>query len=426
MFLLLIAGLITAPASRSALAGYIATSDPAFSWKVDNRQSDELDVSLTSGSWHGTEWRHSIVMVHPVIEDRRHVALLMITGDRVNRKADPDIAEARDLARRTRFPVAVLFNVPNQPIQGMREDDLVAWSFGKYLESGDSTWPALFPMTRAAFRAMDALQAATKSSANAIQKFVVAGESKRGWTTWLVGAVPDKRVVGIVPVSFDFLDFPAQLHRQIELWGKPSEMLASYTSAGLDKLIGSEPGKRLMALVDPISYRSEFKVPTLIVRGSNDPFWATDAARLYIDKLPRRHSILVLPNEGHDFVDKSGYHETLAAFVRACIGAIEWPGVVPLALDRPTDFRPANADVVTIWGAGNGSLDFRRSRWKVGSRKPRNGPPESIELIPGSRSRVAVFASFFWKVVEPGGIEDRITLTTVPAWRSENGGALGN
>ena len=56
---------------------------------------------------------------------------------------------------------------------------------------------------------MDAVQEflASDQTANTggklkIEKFVVSGGSKRGWTTWLVGIV-DPRVMAIVPVVID-------------------------------------------------------------------------------------------------------------------------------------------------------------------------------------------------------------------------------
>ncbi len=38
-----------------------------------------------------------------------------------------------------------------------------------------------------------------KKNGNNITEFIVAGASKRGWTTWTTGAV-DSRVIAIIPV----------------------------------------------------------------------------------------------------------------------------------------------------------------------------------------------------------------------------------
>jgi PhoPQ-activated pathogenicity-related protein len=85
----------------------------------------------------------------------------------------------------------------------------------------------LFPMTKAAVRAMDALQ----SVDGGLRRFVVTGASKRGWTTWLTGAF-DERVAGIVPVVFDNLRFEAQLPHQLVTWGRYSERVGDYTGRG--------------------------------------------------------------------------------------------------------------------------------------------------------------------------------------------------
>ena len=45
---------------------------------------------------------------------------------------------------------------------------------------------------------------AAKTSQTKIDKFIVAGASKRGWTTWLTMAV-DKRVFAAIPIVMDML-----------------------------------------------------------------------------------------------------------------------------------------------------------------------------------------------------------------------------
>jgi PhoPQ-activated pathogenicity-related protein len=54
-------------------------------------------------------------------------------------------------------------------------------------------------MVKGVIKAMDVLQSfGRKEWSTSIDKFVVAGQSKRGWATWLTAAV-DKRVAAIAP-----------------------------------------------------------------------------------------------------------------------------------------------------------------------------------------------------------------------------------
>lgn len=56
-----------------------------------------------------------------------------------------------------------------------------------------------------------------------IDGFVIAGGSKRGWTTWLTGAVDratqQPRVKMIVPIVYDELDFVRNIHHHFRAYG---------------------------------------------------------------------------------------------------------------------------------------------------------------------------------------------------------------
>src|SRR5207244_10526000 len=106
------------------------------------------------------------------------------------------------LAKASQAVYAILYNIPNQPLYGSKtEDALVVYTWLKFMETGDESWPLHFPMAKAVLKAMDAVQAFTQSEHQpAITDFIVTGASKRGWTTWLAGASRDRRIKAIAPM----------------------------------------------------------------------------------------------------------------------------------------------------------------------------------------------------------------------------------
>ena len=101
-------------------------------------------------------------------------------------------------------PFAVLYDIPNQPLYGgLTEDALVVYTWQKFLETGDESWPLHFPMAKAVLKAMDAVQALAKAENRpSIDKFLITGASKRGWTTWLDGASCDSRIKAHCPDGY--------------------------------------------------------------------------------------------------------------------------------------------------------------------------------------------------------------------------------
>lgn len=368
----LVACLLMSESVPPELDAYLKRPDPSFAWSKKEPGLASLHMRMTSQTWRNVRWTHDIVITNPSVDGQRatasDVAILYVTGGEPNKA---DLAEAQKLADLAQMPVAHLFQIPNQPLFGMNEDDLIAHTFEQFLKTGDTDWPLLFPMTKAAIRAMDTVVAATASSSQPLKRFVVTGASKRGWTAWFAGASDDKRVIGIAPMVFDNLNMKPQLEHQLKSWGKYSEMIADYTDRGLDKILDTPPGKQLLAMVDPYAYRSRITVPKLIVNGSNDRYWTVDALSLYVHDLKGPTYVSIVPNAGHLLGDMNQALHAISVFSRSCVGRQPLPVLrAYLAEDRSRltlsiDAMPEGTRFIKggFWIAHAPTSEFREANW---------------------------------------------------------------
>ena len=242
--------------SETALDRYIATPTPEYRYDVietfDNDECRAHVVSMVSQRWRTSHevdnpvWKHWLLIVEPR-QIKTRVGVLLISGgskgDKPPRNIDPIIMQ---LAVRTGAVVAELYMVPNQPLTfaddeiPRGEDELVAYSWDRYLRSGDETWPLRLPMTKAAVRAMDTVTAFSARTGHdpLVDRFVVGGSSKRGWTAWTTAAV-DKRVVGIVPVVIDVLNVERSAQHAYRVYGSWPAALQPYEKMGIMKWLGT-------------------------------------------------------------------------------------------------------------------------------------------------------------------------------------------
>ena len=155
-------------------------------------------------------------------------------------------------------------------------------------------------MVKSAVRGMDAVQAfAQKDFGQKIERFVVSGASKRGWTTWLTAAV-DPRVQAIAPQVIDMLNMKVQTQWAQKMYGRQSERIRDYTELGLVERMDDPRMVELRSWVDPYSYRARYKMPKLLLLGTNDPYWVVDSLRHYWNDLPEPKLVFQTPNAGHD------------------------------------------------------------------------------------------------------------------------------
>ena len=136
------------------LDDYVKKPDAAFSWKETSTHTTPAGtlhtLALSSQVWQGITWNHELTIYEPAELTYPDSALLFITGGGTGGKAgDDDHRQAFALTKATGARVAVLHQVPNQPLLGDKtEDTLIAETFVRYLETKDKNWPLLFPMVK--------------------------------------------------------------------------------------------------------------------------------------------------------------------------------------------------------------------------------------------------------------------------------------
>lgn len=404
----------------SALSDYVSRPEPDFAWKLVNTVETEFgrmhQMRVTSQRWHDIVWTHAVEVFEPKkIVHPSHALLFVHGGSKPGSPSGEETKTGLKLAELCGSRVVFLHQVPNQPLFGGRkEDDLITDTWLKYLDSGDETWPLLFPMVKSAVKTMDAVQELAKSEwSDSIEHFVITGASKRGWTSWLT-PVADKRVCATAPIVIDVLNFRPQMNHQLESWGKFSEQIIDYTSKGLIKRPGQTESPREIALrtmMDPFTYRKQLTLPKLMIVGTNDRYWTVDAMNLYWDQLDGQKFVRQVPNAGHGLEGgRDAALRTLAVFFRHVAAKYEMPshswklsgGDQNLTLTMNASPAP---QTVRFWKATSDDLDFRDVSWTSSVIEPSDESWVAAAEVPDS-GHVAVFGEFEF---DTGGIPWSLT-----------------
>jgi PhoPQ-activated pathogenicity-related protein len=366
-------------AADTALDRYVKQPDPTYQYKVvDTVYGDGFTsyiIDLTSQTWRKptevdrTVWKHWLTIVKPDKVEGT-TAYLFITGGSIRDKAPNGLnATYTEIAKTTHSVAAELQDVPNEPLtfaddsKPRSEDGIIAYTWLKYLQGGDDNWPLRLPMTKAAVRALDTITAvmATADAGNVkVEKFVVSGGSKRGWTTWTTAAV-DKRVIAIIPAVIDLLNIEKSFEHHWKVYGFWAPAIKDYEQAGIMEWTGTPEYKKLMEIEEPYSYRDRLTMPKFMIYAAGDQFFLPDSSRYYLDDLRGEKYLRYVPNADHS-LKNSDARESMLAYYQAFLSGTPRPRFTWDFL--PTgDIRVNSKDkptAVKLWQAVNPEhRDFR-------------------------------------------------------------------
>jgi PhoPQ-activated pathogenicity-related protein len=364
---------------ETALDRYVRAPDPSYSWSVVRESkadgAAQFVVDLKSQTWRTEKevsqpvWQHWLSVVKP--DAPAHATALLLIGGGGNGGEAPRSADglAARIALATGTVCAELKMVPNQPLvfdgdgKGRKEDDLIGYTWDKYLKTGDDTWPARLPMVKSVVRAMDCVQellSGDRGGKFRVEKFVLAGASKRGWTTWCTAAV-DKRVEAAIPIVIDVLNVNASMEHHVGAYGFYSLAVNDYFRHGIMQRAKEPKLRDLYAIEDPYSYRDRLTMPKYIVNAAGDEFFCPDSSQFYFDDLKGEKHLRYVPNAGHSLAGTDA-QESVTAFYQMVISGkprpkYSWTFEKDGAIRVKAETAPKQA---TLWQANNPKArDFR-------------------------------------------------------------------
>ena len=253
-----------------------------------------------------TVWEHWVTIVTP--DEVKYDKALMFIGGGSNRGGDPPGIDdvLAQIAVSSKSVLAEVRMIPNQPLkvadekdprylaEGRGEDELIAYTWDKFMVTGDVNWPARLPMTKAVVRAMDTVQKEVPT----VKGFFVVGGSKRGWTTWTTAAV-DPRVVAIAPAVIDVLNVEHSMQHHHDVYGYWAEAIGDYTDLKIMDRIHTPEFRALMKIVDPYTYIDRLTMPKYIIASTGDQFFVPDSSQFYFDALKGEKYLRYVPNTDH-------------------------------------------------------------------------------------------------------------------------------
>jgi PhoPQ-activated pathogenicity-related protein len=171
----------------------------------------------------------------------------------------------------------------------------------------------------------------------------------------------------MAPMVIDMLNMKKQVEWAEKCYGKQSEQIHDYTELNLHLKLDEPRMAQLRGWVDPYSYRQRYRMPKLLLLGTNDRYWTVDSLRHYWSDLPEPKLIFQTPNAGHELGDRKDSTQTLAAFFemfadRQPLPQMKWSFKQQATAEFTIKVSPS-AKSIRLFSSDSTDRDFRRDLW---------------------------------------------------------------
>ncbi|CAF1507531.1 unnamed protein product [Adineta steineri] len=302
------------------LDDYVRSVDSHFNWSLI-RTYEEPDYKLyilnfTSQKWlddtfsSRSIWWHYLCITVPNKLIRPNTAFLFMdqgsNNDGIPQPQNDFVALTSMFGVGSGSISVDLQDIPNGPIRFMADptntsrsgDAAIAWTWKAFTDNSSNGDVLLnLPMTKAAYRAMDAVQQFTDKQGIIVpKKFVVAGTSKRGGATWLTAAVDNERVIGAIPIVMDLLKIQFNLHHMYRSLVGWSFTFQDFFLLNITQLIDNDNMTKISQIIDPYHYFDRFLKIKILQIQATDAFWKElqDATGgTYLRRIPNADHVCV-------------------------------------------------------------------------------------------------------------------------------------
>ncbi len=365
---------------NTVLRDYVFRADSTYKYQMKNTFTGNgysvHVLEVFSQTWQSIEivdrahWQHWVNIIIPE-NLTQNKALLIISGGSNGGAPPSDIdEEIASIALMSNSVIIEVKMIPNEPVMfsdetfTRSEDAIIAYTWDKYLTTGDSDWPLQLPMVKSVVKSMDAVQDYFTNKlhqGDSVSEFVLIGGSKRGWTTWLTAAVDD-RVHAIIPVVFDALNLVDSFKHHFGAYGFWSSAVRDYENAGIFNWFTEPEIYDLMDIVDPLNYKEHLTLPKFLIHSAGDEFFVP-SSQFYFDQLLGTKYQRYVANTGHGMAEKiEDVLVSAVAFYQAVVNDYElpeffWDIKEDGSIRFETETKPRT---IKLWTATNeNEFDFR-------------------------------------------------------------------
>eukprot|EP01080_Neovahlkampfia_damariscottae_P011860 gene11860-5189_t len=373
-FVLVLVQLSLLFAHNKVIEEYVNRPDNTYKYNLHstvNATNGRMYVlNVTSQTWLTTNevskpvWKHWVLVIIPRIITSFE-PLVFIRGSNSDMKAPTTIPKDYAAAASiTQSIIIVIHQVPNQPVsfpsepRPRKEDDIIAYTWKIFLNTKKTDWIQQLPMVKGAVKCIDsAKDFLFKTLRIKVDKYVVTGASKRGWTTWLVAIARPQEIAAIIPIVIPVLNMTEnfkQIYKSYCFW---PAALKDYEREGIMKRMYTPEMQDLQKIVDPINYLDILKMPKYIVSASGDQFFVPDSSDLFMNHLKGENRLRYIPNSDHGMKGTDAFESIISTYHsyinRVSRPEFKWENKFDAEKGELTLYSSEKPESVKLWYAIN-------------------------------------------------------------------------